>query len=403
LSTLNQGVRLGGIGYGSMSDTGCLAGIRVLDLADERGELCGRLLADLGADVIRVEPPAGSATRDLPPKAGGVGTWFAWRNANKRGITLDVQTPGGADLLERLVANADVLVDPGSESGVDIEGLVARHEHLIVVSISDFGRAGPYAGWSGSDTVDFALGGSMLRFGPTDKAPLVPPSAFAYDMAGVHAALYAVMALLARGHSGRGGTLDVSVVECVANAGDWALPSLAMSRGRIPRSGASLHYPIFPCADGHVRIVIPLLPRQWEGMKDLLGRPPALEGEEWNGVPHRLGNAELANLITEYFATRTRVELAHEGQSRSVPITPVLLPHEVMENEHSRARGTFVTAEVDEGVEGIIAAGFFEVDGRRVGFRRRAPRLGEHEAAVLGEELGLDEAERRALHASGVL
>ena len=125
-----------------------LAGFRVVDLADEKGELCGRMLADLGADVVRVEPPGGARSRRLPPFHGGTSLFFAYRNLGKRGITLDLAQAADREKLHALLAGADALIesfapDALAARGLDPAELLRRHPHLVVTSISDFGRTGP--------------------------------------------------------------------------------------------------------------------------------------------------------------------------------------------------------------------------------------------------------------------
>jgi len=387
----------------SHSNPTLLAGIRVLDLADERGEMCGRFLADLGADVLRVETPSGETTRKLPPLVGELSASFAWRNANKRGLTLDTTSKTGGMLLERLLKTSDVLLSSVRHSMNDIEEITSRHPHLVVATISDFGLGGPYGSYEGNELIDFALGGSMKRFGPAEKAPLIPPGAFAYDIAGVHAALYTVMSLLARIRSKRGGHLDISVVESVANTADWSIPAGSRSTVAVQRAGASVYYPIFPCADGHIRMVIPLLPRQWLGLKKWLGEPSELAGDHWNDVQVRLGNEILNDILRGFFASKSRVQLAHEAQRHGVPLTPVLLPTEVMTNEHALARGTFAKFEIQSGHDGTVATGSFEIDGQRIGYRKRAPSLGEHNNEIYCDELGLTPDELTALRTGGIL
>ena len=161
---------------------GPLSGIRVVDLADEKGELCGRLLAELGADVVRVEPPEGAASRRLPPFAadGETSLYFAVRNAGKRGIVIDLESDDGRNRLHALLDEADILVEskqPGEMArlALDPASLVERHAHLVVTSITDFGQTGPYRDYQGSDMVGFAIGGLMHRAGILAKPPLVAP------------------------------------------------------------------------------------------------------------------------------------------------------------------------------------------------------------------------------------
>ena len=167
-----------------------LKGVRVLDLADEKGEMCGRLLADLGADVIRVESPEGARSRRIPPFHADESLYYAFRNAGKRGITLDLHTREGIEALHAQLRSADVWIEsfaPGTlESlGLDVTELSERYPQLIILRISDFGQTGPYRDWVGADAVLEAMGGMVWKAGVAAKPPLIPPAPMAYDVAGI--------------------------------------------------------------------------------------------------------------------------------------------------------------------------------------------------------------------------
>ncbi|MFQ5417781.1 MAG: CoA transferase, partial [Myxococcota bacterium] len=188
-----------------------LAGLRVVDMADEKGELCGRLFADLGADVIRVEPPQGAVSRRLPPFVPGTDAslYFAVRNAGKRGCAMDLGTDDGREALHALLARADICVEshaPGTlaQQGLGPGQLLARHPNLVVTSITDFGQTGPYRGYRGTDMIGFAMGGMMHRAGSPERPPVVAPGALAYDTAGTTAAFAPLLADWKRLQTGRG-------------------------------------------------------------------------------------------------------------------------------------------------------------------------------------------------------
>jgi crotonobetainyl-CoA:carnitine CoA-transferase CaiB-like acyl-CoA transferase len=151
-------------------------------MADEKGEFCGRLFSDLGADVIRIERPGGAVSRQLPPFApnGGPSLYFALRNAGKRSLVLDVSDPLARDRLGALLADADVLIEshaPGFLADRDLApaALIERHPHLVVTSITDFGQTGPYRDFVGTEMIGFAMGGLMHRAGIAEKPPVVAP------------------------------------------------------------------------------------------------------------------------------------------------------------------------------------------------------------------------------------
>jgi crotonobetainyl-CoA:carnitine CoA-transferase CaiB-like acyl-CoA transferase len=386
-----------------------LDGIRVVDATDEKGELCARLLADLGADVIRLEPPGGATARRLPPFAPGSGESlsFALRNAGKRGATLDLASATGRSLLGRLLARVDVLVESYTAAdpalaALDPEPLCAAHPRLIVTSISDFGRSGPHAHYVGTDLTGFAIGGMMYRSGAAEKPPVAAPGQFAYDAAGVHAALATVLALWQRLRTGRGQHLDVSVQESVAGFSDWSLPSYSVTGQIGHRMGAGI-YSLFPCADGHVRGIV-LVKHHWQALLDWMGRPSALADPMLDSLIGRLMNQKTIDAeVGAFFADKKKIDIAVEAQRRGIPVTPLLLPAEVLSNAHTLERGTFRDFEVSPGEVATFPSGFFEIDGARVGPRDRAPRRGEHNREVWVDDVGLREAELEALRAQGVV
>ena len=373
-----------------------LAGMRVIDLADEKGELCGRILADLGADVIRIEPPQGARSRGIPPFHGDTSLYFAYRNTNKRGVSLDLQSTDDRERLQALLASADVMLEshaPGALArlGLDPAELIERHPQLVIISITDFGQTGPYRDWVATDALIAAMSGMVFKAGIPEKPPLIPPGAMAYDTAAIVAAFASLTAHWQRLRTGRGQHVDFSVLEAVAQTTDWSFAgaSAAKEKGQpyaVVRNGSGPVYPIYACKDGYVRLVI-LSPRQWRAMRAWLGEPEAVQGDEWDAFLTRLIHAELlGGLLSEHFADMAMTDVCVEAQHRGIVCTPVLRPEEVVNNEHLVSRHSFVDAEIAPGVHGPTASGFFEFDGVRQGFRTPAPALGEHNDCVFGEE-----------------
>ncbi|MEV0383171.1 CoA transferase [Nonomuraea sp. NPDC050643] len=375
-----------------------LTGLRVIDLADGKAEMCGRFLADLGADVIRVEPPGGAPTRRREPVHDGVSLYFATHNANKRGITLDLRDPAGRDRLLGLAAGADLLIEterPGvmAALGLGADALLAANPALVVVSITDFGQTGPYRDWAGTDWTHLALGGVLSRSGIPGRAPVLPPGPLAYESAAVQAAYAGLLAYLNRLDTGLGDHVDCSVHELTAQALDpgfgiggsatGGVPATDLPRGR-PHAGNL--YPIFPCADGHVRICV-LARRQWRGMFGWLGEPEEFADSAYDTLAGRYGASDrLHALIGELFRHRTRDELVAQGQERGVPIAALLEPGDVLAGPHFAAREGLVDAEIAPGLTGRLPSGYVEVDGARAGIRHRAPEVGEHDAEVSAEQ-----------------
>ncbi|HEY4333808.1 MAG TPA: CoA transferase [Ilumatobacteraceae bacterium] len=371
-----------------------MAGLRVIDSTDERGELCSRLLADLGADVIRTEAAGGSGSRHLPPFApDGTSLSFAIRNANKRGVTVDLDAPEDRDRLHALLATADIWIENKRPSelaaaGLDLAAISASHRRLVIVSFTDFGLTGPYREFVATDDVLSALSGVLFRSGIPSKPPLLPPGSLAYDVASVSAAFAALAAVWQRQTTGRGQTIDVSALLALAQITDWSLPNWAAinamgAKYSQQRAGSGPVYPLFPCASGYVRLII-LTTRQWHAFRAWIGEPEILQDPHWDHVINRLQiqNDILSPIYAEFFKDFTAAELATEAQHRGIVMTPVLRPSEVLAADHFVARGTFAPMEYAPGQSGAVMTGVFEIDHQHVGPRTRAPEVGEHDIEV---------------------
>ncbi|MGW1740109.1 CaiB/BaiF CoA transferase family protein [Nocardia sp. NPDC001965] len=371
-----------------------LHGVRVLDLTDGLGESCGRYLADLGAEVIRVEQPGGSASRSAEPVVGGVGIPFALRNANKLAVTADLTTETGRERLRELAATADILVEsqqPGRLTGLGVgpDGIRSGVPSLVWVSISGFGQDGPYRHWQATEPVLYALSGVLSRSGAPGAEPLLPPAGLIEETVGVHAAWAALLAYHRRLDTGRGDTVDLSAFETIVHGFDPGFGtqgSAAAGRSEdFPRGrpDAANFYPVFPCRDGRVRICM-LAKRQWRGMFEWLGAPAEFADPKYDTIPARFAAADtLHPLIEKLFAEYTQAELVAEGARRGVPVGGVHTLTEVLETEHFAASGALVDTEIGAGVRARVPSGYVSFDGRRIGFRTPAPELGEHDNTEL--------------------
>jgi crotonobetainyl-CoA:carnitine CoA-transferase CaiB-like acyl-CoA transferase len=262
-----------------------LAGMRVVDSADLRGEFCGRLLADLGADVIRVEPPSGAHSRRRAPFAPGEAgsLYFAIRNAGKRGVTLDLESDRDRELLHRELERADVWIEssrPGelAAHGLAPEAVIERHPRLILASITDFGQTGPHRDYTGTDMIGHATGGMMYRCGAANRPPVVAPGSQAYDAAGISAAFGIMTAIHQRAHCGRGQWLDVSVQESTSCMADWSVPIFSKLGVYTHRDGAGM-WPVYPCQGGWVRMIV-IGTAHWITLREWMGSPEALSDPE---------------------------------------------------------------------------------------------------------------------------
>lgn len=370
-----------------------LEGLVVLEIASGRSGMCARYLADLGAEVILIEPPGGISTRQRAPIIAGTSLYFATHHANKRSVVLDPTDPDDQARLRRLLANADVLIDDGpagqlEDLNLDSEALADEFPALVVCSISEFGQFGPYRNYVATGAVHLALGGVLCRSGRPGAAPLLPPTELAYETAAIQAAWYICVAYWKRLSTGSGDRLDFSVFEAVAQVLDPGLgvtgsaragaSALDMSRDR---PDASFLYPIYPCLDGHVRVCV-LSVRQWAGMRGWLGSPEALCDPAFESTAYRLTSAAAAVIdpfVIARFGSMTADALVEEGQSRGVPIARVNKLRDTLSDEHFTARGTFVDilSTPEEAVKAPF--GYVEIDQAQAGIRRPAPTLGEYD------------------------
>jgi crotonobetainyl-CoA:carnitine CoA-transferase CaiB-like acyl-CoA transferase len=365
-----------------------LAGMRVLDLCDGDADAVTRLLADLGADVLKVEQPGGNAARTQRPTLDGVSIPFALHNANKRAVVLDPAVEADRQMLVELAASADVVVDNGLPGrafgfGTSCEELADRFWHLVAMDVTDFGRTGPYASWRATDQVLYAMCTALSRSGPAVGIPVLPPEGIASATAAVQAAWALLVAYFNRLRCGAGDYIDFSRFDAVVTALDppfgtqgqaaTARKSGERWRGR-PRNQDL--YPIFACRDGFVRICV-MSPRQWRGMRAWLGEPEQFQDPRFDTLGARAqAFGELGALIGAMFAERTRDELVAEGQSFGVPIAAVLTPSEALHSDHLDDVGALADAEIAPGVPARVPVGYWSVDGGRAGFRRSAPSVG---------------------------
>ena len=320
-----------------------LTGLRAVDLADEKGELCGRMLADLGAEVIRVEPPEGALSRSLGPFTpdGSASLYFATRNAGKRGAVISLDTDAGRERLDALLCEADFLIEssqPGTMKrlGLGAEELLAKHPGLIVTSITDFGQDGPYADYQGTNMVGVAMGGMLHRAGILAKPPVMIPGQLAYDVAGIAGAFGSLVAFYTRLHTGVGQHVDVSAMDATAGLSDWSLANYSLNPNLGSRSGSGI-YTLYRCADGFIRMII-LVPKHWRALKDWVGNPKELEDPKYDQFINRLMELDkIVAVLESFFADKKKIEVACEAQRRGIPATPLLLPSEVLENELCQA------------------------------------------------------------------
>jgi len=377
-----------------------LTGIRILDLTRLLpGAYCTLLLADMGADVIKVEEPgAGDYMRWTPPLAGGQSALFNAINRNKRSVTLNLKADAGRDLLLRLVEGADVLVEgnrPGvmDRLGLGWEVVHARNPRLVMCSITGYGQDGPFASRAGHDLNYMATAGGLGLNGERDGPP-VPPAVQVADIGGggLQPAVAILGALVGVQRGGEGRWIDASMTD---GAVSWLALALAthaggetVARGHQRLSGRFACYRVYACKDGGYYSVAALEPKFWSALCSALERPDLVDLQySDDSVVHVA--------LEEMFASRTRLEWQRRLSALDACCEPVLDIDEVPSHPQIAARRLIETHET--GVEVRPAIRLSE------GWRRRdAPRLGEHSKEVLAE-LGIDDSALEELKTAGVI
>ena len=405
-----------------------LQGIRVLDLTDESGFLAGKALGDMGADVIKLEPPTGDPARRAPylgdiedPERSLL--WLAM-NTSKRGITLDLEQARGAALFGELVTSADVVIEttrPGAldERGIGWEAFHAAHPQLVWCSITPFGLTGPYAAYAANDLICVAMGGNQQVTGWHDRAPIACSMPTAYYHGGPEAALGVAMALFARQSTGRGQRVDVSLQETqlqtsLSGPAQYALDPSRNADRRRPGDRMGHSREIWKTADGYVSYGlrggpsrIPNLMALTEWMAECDELPDWLRDYDWSGYNHNLLDREGFRPFEEafgaFFEKRTMRELYANAVERRFFLAPCNDAREIAEHVQLRSRDFFTTVEydwLDVALEHPRGFAHASEDGIQV--RRRAPRIGEHDGEIYGE-LGIEDERLASLRREGVV
>jgi crotonobetainyl-CoA:carnitine CoA-transferase CaiB-like acyl-CoA transferase len=415
---------------------GPLARVRVLELCDEKGHYCGKLLADMGADVIKVEPPGGDGARRVGPFVNDIpdlnrSLYFWYYNTNKRGITLSLDTAEGQGLFRELVRSADVVLESYPPGYLDARGLGFQHlsrDHpgLIMTSITPFGQNGPWSSFKTSDLVSLALGGPMASCG-YDDLPGSPPirgnGYQGYNTGSHYACIGTLIALYERDQSGLGQHVDVSIHEANACTTEGAFPNWEYDR-RIVRRQTGRHAsptPTYPwqflCRDGRYVNIIGVLPRSrpsWRKLLDWMEEKGMVEDlreakyEEVVFVPPGQRDQEevrhVLDTIARFVSSLTSEEVYRRGQELEWPVGIVRSPEENLDDPHWWDRGFFVKVE-HEGLDQptLYPGAPYRFSRTPWQLRRRAPLLGEHNYEVYVGELGLTKEQLVMLAETGVI
>jgi crotonobetainyl-CoA:carnitine CoA-transferase CaiB-like acyl-CoA transferase len=400
---------------------GILSDLKVLELAHAAsGAFCAKLLADQGADTIKLEPPgSGDPARAEPPFIDGEphpdrSTAFLALNTNKRGVTLDLEQAAGRSLLLRLATEADVIVEsfqPGhlARLGLGYETLKAQNPRTILVSITYFGQDGPYAQYKGSDLIAQAMGGFLYAVtGPADRPPMGTALEQMELTAGRNGAIAVMAALLRRDQHGEGNQIDVSIMEAAISTPSMLIQNYSYL-GRSPRRGGGDRFVMdgmhLPTRDGEVTLTTAGTGgRPMEAWAEFLGEPRLLDPKFSTRASRNEHWEELRDLVAPKLRQWNNLDLMRETMARGLVIGLVQSPEQVVNSPHLAERGYFV--ELDHPEVGRLkypGPGFFLDGANPMQATRAAPRLGEHNAEVYHGQLGLSDDELGRLQAAGVI
>lgn len=403
---------------------GPLHGLRVIDVTGPIANYTGKMFADLGADVILVEPLGGSRQRTCGPFAqhprlAGRSLSFLYKNTNKRSIAVDLTTAQGQAVLARLAASADLLIEdttPGDERSAQLDPavLVREHPHLVVTSISLYGRTGPNASRPAADIVGLAAGGLLWLGGYTDGPPVQIAGEQAFMAGSVFAAYAALAAVSSAESTGIGEHIDVSVQEAVALGLENAIQFYDLEGAVRRRAGGDQSRAgsgVFPCKDGHVVLIAGGVGgnRFWKGLLAWLSTAEAedvdaLRGDRW-GDTEFLASEEARqtfwDVFTGFAATRTKEELTIGAQEHRAPCTAVNTLRDILSDSQFAHRGFFVPTETS-GQDHVLPGAPYRLSRTPWAMRRPAPDLGEHTEEIL-TELDFDRAGIVGLREAGVV
>ena len=373
-----------------------LDGIRIIDLTSHlSGPFCTMLLADMGADVIKIErPESGDDTRHMPPFIGGESAAFMQINRNKRSMTADLKAPEDLDRCLRLCDHADVLVEnfkPGTAErlGLGYDRLAERNPRLVYCSISGFGQTGPYSDRGGFDLMAQAMSGLMSICGEVDGSPLRLPIAVSDLVAGMYSAFGILNALMARQATGTGQHVDTSLYEAAMSLAVYEAAGFNAT-GQAPKRLGQAHrgaapYQVFATRDGWITIGA-ATQHLWKRLCKVLDADELTRDERFRDNPSRVANhLELGDLLTEYFQKQDTAYWEQQLVSAGVPVGPVRTYDDVFTNDHTLAREMFQSvSHPHAGAQQLLGIPI-KLSMTPGAIRRPAPRLGEHNEEIQAE------------------
>jgi benzylsuccinate CoA-transferase BbsE subunit len=389
--------------------TRALEGIRVLEIASAAGQYCGKMFAELGADVILIEPPGGAATRGRAPFVGGMeggdnpvrSLSFTYFNTSKRSITLDLETDEGQSLFLELAACADVVIEgekPGylASLGCGFDALLSANPSLVLTSITAFGQTGPYCQYEAEDLIALATGGFLYLGGYPDSSPIGAYGNQAQAGGSMFGAVATMIALTHAETSGQGEHVDVSMQECMVLAMENAVQFYDLEGIVRKRTAGAQRFAgtgVYACRDGHVYMMAGGIGanRFWGRTLEWLAEEKVaglerLQGEEWHQVPY-LQSDEAKQIFMDVFGawamTKTKAYLYRAGQDRHVPAAAINTVADLVENEQLQARGYFVELDQPGWPHPVLMPGApYQLEKTPWSLRSPAPLPGQHNAEV---------------------
>ncbi len=391
--------------------------LRVLEIAHPNVMYCGRLLAEFGAEVVLVEPPAGDVSRHEMPiihhgPLHGQSASAAYFHVGKHSITLDLRQADGQSLFRQLAQHADVILDgtiPGQLVAwqLDYGTLQSDNPGLIQAAVTPFGQSGPRSEWLATELVNFAMGGLMAVSGSAAGPPTGAPGPHGAIIGGAHAAFAILTALRVKQRTGHGQFIDVSIQACFAAQEN--LISAYTGEGRsTPRLGSQHRVAtpgrVYACQDGWVHFFVsPAQQGAWDRLMEWMGNPPAFAGTEWADARYRRRHAEeIDAAVSKWTGNFTKQVLYKEAQRRKIPCAPVNTLNEYLQDEQVRARGFVAKTVGNPLLEYDYLTSPWMVDGNRRSLAP-LPESGEYNEHLYHETLGLSVADLDRLRALAVI
>jgi len=409
-----------------------LEGLRVLDLSDDRGAYCGRILADFGADVVKIEPVTGDPSRKIGPfyknKSGPDNSFYFYHlNMNKRGITLNLESTKGKDLFKQLVKSATIVIEsyrPGylAKLGLDYQSLQKVKSDIILTSVTPYGQDGPYSAYDSSDLVADAMSGWMYTIGDPDRSPVRVGVPQVYMHTGGQAAMATLVAHSFWEATGNGQHVDVAVHGAISQANFNAVSFWDLRKFVLPRSGpyrqgmsqVTKQLELFECKDGFIAFLLiggalgsPTNKGLVKWMTELNETPKTFKETNWDSFDQATAPpaviAALDKDLSSFFIKHTMDEIFKAGQKYRMMITPVNTPKQIMECPQLEVQQYWQTVKHPEWGEFKVGNCPPRVSTGSLGFIRHAPKLGEHNTEIFTKELKVKAAEMAELKKAGII